>query len=228
MSKWTEEDKRILQEYYGKVPIAEIARMTGKDKNAIRVYAGKHGLSKPVLLLTKKDKKLIENNFRTMKYADIAKELNTSKSSVKRYLQKKGLQKDYTERWTEEDVDFLKTNYSTMSAKEMSRHLGRTVNSIHQHASAKGVLKRTNLLTEKDLIEKDLKHPILTFLKNKRVEKKIARKRLSKLANISYACLQDIESGRNMPTLRVFLKIADALGYELILKNKKNKKHEIN
>ena len=42
MANWTEKDVKVLQTFYGKKPLAEIAAKVGRSRYAVGMYLAKH------------------------------------------------------------------------------------------------------------------------------------------------------------------------------------------
>ncbi|WP_204201126.1 helix-turn-helix domain-containing protein [Mammaliicoccus sciuri] len=66
-----------------------------------------------------------------------------------------------------------------------------------------------------------------TLIKQKRTEKKLTQKEVSKLIGISRSYFSDIENGRSVPSGRVLLKINEVLPIFLII-NDADKDKNIN
>lgn len=45
-SRWTEEEKRLLKKYYGKVHVNTLCKKLGRSVSAVRIYAQRIGVAK--------------------------------------------------------------------------------------------------------------------------------------------------------------------------------------
>jgi transcriptional regulator with XRE-family HTH domain len=62
---------------------------------------------------------------------------------------------------------------------------------------------------------------IISELKRIRKEKGLSKYKLGKLSGVFPHGLENIEKGKSDPRLRTIQNIADALGYEIVLREKK-------
>ena len=70
------------------------------------------------------------------------------------------------------------------------------------------------------------KDDMISFLKNERKNSSITMNQLAKGVDVSHTSISRIENGQMSPTLEIFIKYADYLGYELKLVKKEKTKEE--
>jgi very-short-patch-repair endonuclease len=102
---WTEQEKKLLMDNYGAIPLTEIAKKLNRTRGSVTTKANK-GLKLLTTPWTDKNVKYLKDNYLSMSDVNIAKELKLTKYQVSSKRNRLGLHRPYTNSTLE--MDFLK------------------------------------------------------------------------------------------------------------------------
>ena len=145
---WSEHDKEVLREKYGKISNKEILLLLDGEytEHAIRSEAGRLGLYSDVSFWSVEEEKILLENYSKLPMSEVCNLLPTrTRSSILGKAKQLGVLSYHylINTYSEEEDNFLKSNYLIMNNKEMALKLHRSENGIAQHLWNLGLKRPT-------------------------------------------------------------------------------------
>lgn len=146
---WSEEDKAILREWYGKKTNYEISKMLSKDYSAgaVKGAATRYGI-KIREHWSDEDREYVVGHYENTPFEEIKKHLpNRSESSIIGIAHQYGLKSFayYNSVWNESDEDLLREIYPVTNTHIVAERLHRSESAIVQHANILGIFKDSQI-----------------------------------------------------------------------------------
>lgn len=153
---WSDEDKQVLKDNYGKLSYKEISELLDRDiqPHSIHRMAGELGLTENYGYWTDEEINILIENYPTKPMQEVMKLLpNRSRTSILGQARMQNLKSYFylNRSYTDEEINYLKENYATKSYEEMSIALGRTISAIKQRMTILGLRKPTEIANYKNL-----------------------------------------------------------------------------
>ena len=154
---WTKEEEQLLIDNYKKIPMTELGMLLNRSSDALRIKAGKLGISGSLCQWTKEQDQYLIKNYLTLSAEQIANELNKTATTVYRRHKKLGLERVKIEKekpvkekpvkvinpcyWTKEEDELLVKHYSTATNEEIVKYIKRSPHAIKVRANKMGLKK---------------------------------------------------------------------------------------
>jgi endogenous inhibitor of DNA gyrase (YacG/DUF329 family) len=153
---WTDEDKQILTDNYGRLSYKEISELLNRDikPHSIHRMAMELGLTENHGYWTDKEIDILIKNYPTKPMSEVMRLLPyRSRTSILGQARIQNLKSYfYLNRiYTDDEINYLKENYASKSYEEMSKDLGRTISAIKQRMIILGLRKPTEIANYKNL-----------------------------------------------------------------------------
>lgn len=153
---WSEDDKKILSDNYGKLSYKEIANLLNRsiEPHSIHRMARELGLTENYGFWSDEEIDILIKNYPTKPMNEVMSLLpNRSKISILRQAQMYDLKSYFylSRVYTDDEINYLKQNYASKSYEEMSEDLGRTISAIKQRMIILGLRKPTEIANYKNL-----------------------------------------------------------------------------
>lgn len=153
---WSDEDKRVLTENYGKLSYKEIANLLSRNikPHSIHRMAKELGLTENYGFWTEKETDILIENYPTKPMSEVMALIPyRSRTSILGQARMQNLKSYfYLNRiYTDDEINYLKENYAIKSYEEMSIDLGRTISAIKQRMIILGLRKPTEIANYKNL-----------------------------------------------------------------------------
>lgn len=153
---WSDEDKQILKDNYGKIPYKEIVKLLNRniEPHSLHRMAGVLGLTEDYGYWSDEEISILIENYPTKPMKDTMKLLpKRSRTSILRQARAQNLKSYFylSRLYTEDEINYLKENYTIKSYEEMSEDLGRTIGAIKQRMTLLGLRKPTEIANYKNL-----------------------------------------------------------------------------
>lgn len=153
---WSDEDKQILKENYGKMPYKEIAKLLSRDiePHSIHRMSRELGLTENYGYWSEEEIDILIENYSQKPMIEVMSLLpNRSRTSILGQARMQNLKSYfYLNRiYTDDEIKYLKENYAIKSYEEMSFDLGRTISAIKQRMTMLGLRKPTEIANYKNL-----------------------------------------------------------------------------
>lgn len=132
-SSWTERQRRLFRELYGKATQAELAKIFNRKITSINNAATLFGVKrrKYKKWTDSLKNKLIKMREAGLSYEKIVAKLGVSRPSVTAKVAELGLKNKRYKRWTDDEIALLKKHYPNMTANDCLKHLpGRRINEV--------------------------------------------------------------------------------------------------
>lgn len=155
--KWSVHDINVMKEFYGKIPIKELALKLDEDKSykAIKSEAGRLNLTSS-FEWSETEIEILKNNYSSVPMYELLQMLpDRTLSSILGKARSYNLKSLYIlSRWyTPEQNKYLKDNYLKMTNKELGEELGKTKEAISQHLAVLGLVRPHEKSKYTDLTE---------------------------------------------------------------------------
>lgn len=140
--RWTEEELKSLNDWYGNVELSEISNRIGRTEKSIRTKASEIGIAKGRNEWSGDDILFLQENYLLLGAEEVARKLKRTTSSVhSKIIEVGGGRKSIGPRvrWDEESLQYLRENYQKKTFEELSEHLNRTPMAIQVRASMLGM-----------------------------------------------------------------------------------------
>lgn len=153
---WSEEDKKILMDNYGKLSYKEISKLLNRniEPRSIHRMARELGLTENYGYWTDAEIDILIENYPIKPFADVMNLLpNRSRTSILGQARMQDLKSYFylNRSYTDDEINYLKENYAVKSYEEMSVDLGRTISAIKQRMIILGLRKPTEIANYKNL-----------------------------------------------------------------------------
>lgn len=153
---WSEEDKKVLSDNYGKISYKEISELLNRkiEPHSIHRMAKELGLIENCGYWTDKEVDILIENYPMKPMMEVMKLLpNRSRTSILGQARTQNLKSYfYLNRiYTDDEINYLKENYAIKTYEEMSLDLGRTITAIKQRMIILGLRKPTEIANYKTL-----------------------------------------------------------------------------
>ncbi len=134
---WTEEELRILEEWYPVEGIRVEERLPGRNRSMITQRARRLGVSAPVDDWSESELNILKEWYLT-EGSEVAERLpGKSRHAVRAQAQRLGLTNKA--RWSEEENEIVRTYYPLEGPRTAERLNGRTRESVRIHAQKLGI-----------------------------------------------------------------------------------------
>lgn len=153
---WSEEDKKILKDNYGKLSYKEISELLNRDiePHSIHRMARELGLTEGYGYWTDEEVNILIENYPIKSMTEVMNLLpNRSRTSILGQARMQDLKSYFylSRSYTNDEINYLKENYAIKSYEEMSNDLGRTISAIKQRMIILGLRKPTEIANYKNL-----------------------------------------------------------------------------
>ena len=153
---WSDEDKKILSDNYGKLSYKEIAKLLSRDieSHSIHRMARELGLTENYGYWTDEEVNILIENYPTKPMPEVMKLLPyRSRTSILGQARMQELKSYFylNRSYTDDEISYLKENYAIKSYEEMSTELGRTISAIKQRMAILDLHKPTEIANYKNL-----------------------------------------------------------------------------
>ena len=153
---WSDEDKKILSDNYGKMSYKEIAKLLSRDiePHSIHRMSKELGLTENHGYWSDEEINILIENYPTKPMIEVMSLLPyRSRTSILGQARIQNLKSYfYLNRiYTDDEINYLKENYALKSYEEMSIDLGRTISAIKQRMIILGLRKPTEIANYKNL-----------------------------------------------------------------------------
>ncbi len=139
---WTAAEVNYLRKHYGKVKVAVLASELGRTTDAVELKAGKLGLRRQLVKLTRRQTDWIVQNLGVVSYDNMAKKLGVSGTTIMKIAAENGHRpRPNIRAWTPEEDAFLREHYGTMTRREIAEAIGRTVPLVGWRAAKLGLTR---------------------------------------------------------------------------------------